>query len=118
MSNPSDPSIFWPHFKAAGFLRRALLKPSGKPAVAIDVHWDEPSQTRLDGAAISTEYAIEYEYASAPTLAAGDAVTLLDDDDVPIPKSKFSVRTQPIVPDEWRDDKSGYWRRAVLTKLG
>ena len=91
-------ALFWPAFKAAGFLRPALVKQSGRLAATVDVGYVEPETLRFDQTR-SKDYEIEYQCADLPALAEGDMVTFLDADGVPIPKAKFRVREAPFVTD-------------------
>ena len=107
---------FWPAMKLSGMLRTVRVKPSGKPVIDVDVVCSEPDSIRFD-ATISKDYSIEYQYTDLPTLAEGDPVTLLDADSMPLPKGKFRVRMAPMVTDNPADSQTGFFRRAVLTKL-
>lgn len=112
-----DRSVFWPAYKAAGFLRPALVKQSGKPAATVDIKYVQPDEQRLDGAVASRDHAIKYQHADLPFLAEGDAVSMLDANGVVIKTERFRVRQVPMISNDPGDDRSGYFRWAVLTRI-
>jgi hypothetical protein len=105
-----DESIFWAAFKAVGFLTLVRVKQRGTSAVNVSVQFYEPDNTQLNGAQ-SKEYLIEYQHSDLPVLAEGDPVTRLDTGE------RFKVRSPPYVQDNPADSRSGFFRRAQLTKL-
>jgi hypothetical protein len=109
-------AAFWPQFKAAGFLTRVRVKPTGRPQVDVDVGFVMPNRDKFGGGVASTEYEIEYQFHELPTLAEGDPVTKLDAAGLPIKTEKYKVRQAPFVADQGTAS-TGYFRHAVLTKL-
>lgn len=110
-------AAYWPAFKAAGFLRPALVKQSGKPAVTVDVKYTQPSARRFDGSVGSQEHSMKYQRDDLPYLREGDPVSFLDADGVVIRAERFKVREAWFVGEFPGDDTSGFWRRALLTQI-
>ena len=90
-----DPSVFWTAFEEAGLLVEV------QPAVgsAFMAGFMQPDQLDMDGAAQSTDYAIEYQTADA-ALKRGDALT--------INGNAYKLRSHPKSLDD------GYFSRASL----
>lgn len=76
-----------------------------------------PDVPRFGSGALSTDYEIEYQYDDLPDLAENDGVVLLDENGDPLAGESYRVRQAPVVTDDPGDDRSGYFRRALLTKL-
>lgn len=72
------------------------------------VDFQLPDRERLDGRGVSRDYEIEYQYADRPNLALGDLMT--------IGGVSYRVRQPPYIRDEG-NASSGYFRRAILTKV-
>lgn len=106
----------WTAGVGAGMTRTVRVKPFSRPSVDVAVIWSEPDSVRFDQS-VSKEYSIEYQYSDLPALAVDDLVTLLDADGEVIARSKFKVREAPRVSDDPNGSQTGYFRRAVLTKI-
>jgi len=111
-----DESVFWPELQAAGMLRHVRVKPSSRPATDVYVRWDRPDDLNRVGAQV-TDYEMEYQHADLPTLAEGNAVTLLDADGNPVAGGKYQVRQPPFVNADPANSRTGFFRHAYLTKL-
>ena len=101
-----DESLFWPEFKAAGFLDIATVT-SGGVTKDVDVDFAMPDRERFGSSARSRDYEIEYQFSDLPDLAEGDPVV--------IKGISYYVRQSPYVPDQG-NAASGYFRRALLSK--
>lgn len=113
--NDFDRSIFWPEFKAAGMLRVASVKQAGKSATIVDVKYSQPTDTLSQQ--LSQEHSIKYQHADLPNLAEGDTVSFLDAAGAVIRAERFRVRSAALVSNEPADDRSGYFRYALLTRI-
>lgn len=112
-----DSTKFFSTFgRVRGFMHRAQVKQRGRPAVIVNVKYEEPHSTRF-GVARSVDYTIEYQASDLPLLAQNDSVIMLDDDDQPIPKQKFIVREPPFVTEDPARGTDGTWKFAVLTQV-
>lgn len=99
-----DPSIFFPAFKAAGFLRSAAFSLAGGATYAdVSIGFTQPDVPAVTGLAQSREYEIEYETAAAPSLARGDAAVI---DGV-----SYKLREDP------RSQGDGHYSKVLLTRL-
>lgn len=111
-----DRSVFWPEFKAAGMLRSAWVKQAGRAAVTVDVKYEQPT-TRIFGAQASQDQTITYQAADLPYLAEDDLLTFLDADGNQILRERFKVREPAYVSSDPGQDRSGYFKLALLTRL-
>lgn len=120
MTPDFDRSVFWPELKAAGMLRSALVRQSGRSVAVVDVKYVQPTELRLDGSQGSQQHSIKYQHHDLPRLAEGDLVTMLDDDGKEIRSERFRVREAPAIVDSGSpggSDRSGYFRWALLTRI-
>jgi hypothetical protein len=101
--------VFWPEFKAAGFLDAATVT-SGGVTVDVDVAYERPDTLRFDNQTRSTEHLIEYQHHDLPDLAEGDELVIEN-------IGSFKVRSVPFVSDNPEHGIDGFFRRAILTKL-
>jgi hypothetical protein len=111
-----DRSVFWPAFKEAGMLRSVSVKQSGKQAVTVDVKYEQPTQ-RIFGQQASQDLTIQYQAADLPYLKEDDPVTFLDAAGAPIRTERFKVREAPYVSANAGEDRSGYFKYALLTQI-
>jgi hypothetical protein len=88
------------------------------PAVVTDTHaaYIRPDVPRVTGS-LSSEHEIKYQGDDLPDLTEGDGVEFLDEDGTPIDGKTFRVRQVPFVSDDPNDDTTGYFMRALLTRL-
>jgi len=88
------------------------------PPIVTTCHagYRRPDNIRVSGA-LSNDYEIEYQFDDLPDLTEGDGVELLDQDGNPIAGETFVVREPPQVTDNPNDDQTGFFRRALLTKV-
>lgn len=101
-----DESLFAPAFIAAGMWVLASVLLAGTD-VPVDVYVDFARQdVNPFTGVVSTDYEMEYERASLPTLAEGDQVSIAGE--------LYRVRRSPLV---WGAQASGHFRKALLTKV-
>jgi hypothetical protein len=106
---PWNDDRFWPAFKRVGMLTTVqVLLPGCTEAKNLDVDWSEPELDLMTGMR-SRDYTIEYQYADAPTLAE-DCQVLKDG-------ALYRVREAPFIPADAVQVNTGYFRRALLTKV-
>lgn len=104
--------IFWPEFKAAGLLD-VVFPLRGVPlarASGVDVGWEQPDATVLNGAGQSRTYMIEYQTADM-TLTKGDQLERKSNG------KRYVVRQQPFIPDSPYQGNDGTFMRAYLSEL-
>ena len=99
----ADEMLFWPEYKAAGWLSSVTFK-----TATFDAFFVRPAQVTTNGA-LSTGYEIVYQDADAPTLKEGDPITV---DGV-----KFKVRDTPYVSDQPGFSQTGFFKYARLSAL-
>jgi hypothetical protein len=100
---------FWPAFKRAGMLTAVqVLLPGCTDLKNLDVAWAEPELDLMTGMR-SRDYTIEYQYADAPTLSEGCQVVKGG--------VLYRVRVEPYIPADEREVNTGYYRRALLTRV-
>ena len=105
-------------FVAAGLWIPIRVTSDASPPVVTDTHasYRAPDTVRVTGS-VSDDHEIEYVADDLPDLAERDRVDLLDDDGVAITGKAFTVRQAPYVTDNPGDDQSGYFKRALLTRI-
>lgn len=111
-----DRTIFWPEFKAAGFLRAARVRQEGHAPVDCDVKYTQPTDFKFGGAIGSQEHSIKYQHSDLPYLGEGSTVEFLDAEGEVIRAERFKVRQASAVSDDPGDDRSGFFRHALLTR--
>lgn len=106
---PWNQEVFWPTFKRAGMLTTVqVLLPGCTDLKNVDVDWSEPDLDLTTGMR-SRDYIIEYQLADMPTLAEGSQIVK---DGV-----LYRVRESPFVPADPVEGNTGFFRRALLTRL-
>lgn len=105
-------------FVVAGFWIPIRVTSLNSPPVVTHTNaaYRRPDVLRVNGSQ-SSEHQIEYVADDLPDLAEGHLVDLLDADGNPISGQSFRVREPSFVLDDISADESGYFRRALLTKL-
>ena len=105
-------------FAAAGLWIPIRVTSDASPPVVTDTHanYRAPDNVRVNGS-ISDDHEIEYVAADLPTLAEGHLVDFLDDAGDPLAGRSFKVRQPPYITDNPADDQSGYFKRALLTRI-
>ena len=105
-------------FIAAGFWEPIRVTDLASPPVSVDCYaaYRRPDNLKVNGT-LSNDHWIEYQAADLPTLAEGHLVTRMDENGDPIAGEDFRVREAPFVTDDPASDTSGYFMRAILTKL-
>jgi len=105
-------AVFWPTFKAVGFLSKArvLVEGSSEP-VCVDVDYHKPDFDMVTGMR-SREYTMEYQTDDLPTLGEGDQVEIEETNGT---VSMFVVREEPAV---MPPNPTGFFSKAILTKVG
>lgn len=113
-----DRSAFKDEFVGAGMWAPIRVTSTDSPAVVTDTHagFKSPDNVRLGGS-LSRDYEIEYVATDLPDLAEDQRVDFLDEDGDEISGQAYRVRQAPSVTDNPGDDQSGYFLRALLTKL-
>jgi hypothetical protein len=101
-----DPNVIWDGIKNAGMLKQAYVAGSAEP---IDVGFARPDSLRFGGAAMTTDWLMEYRAADLP-----------DDPpegtDVVIDGAAYRTRALSFVSDEPMDS-DGFFRMVFLTKV-
>lgn len=114
-----DRSVFKDELIAAGMWVPIRVTSTDSPPVITDTHvgFKSPDNVRLGGS-LSRDYEIEYVAGDLPDLAEGQRVDFLDTDGGDeMSGQAYRVRQPPYVTDNPVDDQSGYFLRALLTKL-
>jgi hypothetical protein len=113
-----DRSVFRDAFAEAGMWVPIRATSQGSPAVSVDLFVDyrAPDNIRVNGS-ISDDHEIEYVADDLPDLREGDSIVFLDADGDPIAGRSFRVRAPPFITDNPGDDQSGFFKRALLTRI-
>lgn len=113
-----DRTIFKDEFVAAGLWIAIRVTSQDTPPVVVDTHayYSRPGTMRV-GSSASNEHEIKYVHDDLPDLVERDGIEFLDDDGNAIAGEAYRVRQDPFVSEAPSDDQSGYFRRALLTKL-
>lgn len=113
-----DRSIFKPQFIAAGMWEAIRVTSNDSPPVITDTHaLRRAPDVQLLRSHQSNQYEIKYVHDDLPDLTEGHTVEFIDADGDPIAGRAYRVRSEPYVSDAPSDDRSGYFKRALLTKL-
>lgn len=110
MKNQFD--VLWQQFKAAGLLDKVypLVGVPLQRGEPVDVGWEEPDVSVLNGAGQSRQYLIEYQ-AKDMTLTKGDQLERKSNG------KRYVVRQPPFIPDSAYQGNDGTFMRVYLAEL-
>lgn len=105
-------NLFWPAFKAAGLLDTVypLVGVPLQRGEPVDVGWEEPDVSVLNGAGQSRQYMIEYQ-AKDMRLTKGDQLIRESNG------KRYVVRQQPFIPDSAYQGNDGQFMRVFLAEV-
>lgn len=114
-----DRSLFAPAFAAVGmWIPIRLTSQDTVPDITNGfARYRRPDVVKVGGA-LSAEHEIGFEAIAFPLMREGDRIDFLDSaGGDPINGRAFRVRAPPFVTDDPAEDRSGYFKVAMLTKL-